>query len=77
MYVRFSTKIPYFVLFQQKTWLPWAIFFIDWLKFEKMFSSKTADPNNLLHSTNDVCKILYTNYLCNFVLVIKPGGATI
>jgi hypothetical protein len=46
-------------LTRQKTWLPWKIFVSDRLDFKKSVPHKTTFPNDLYHSTNDVCEARY------------------
>ena len=71
MFVRSSIKSDILNLTRQKTWPPWTIFVSDWLEFKKSVPHKTTIPNDLYHSTNDVCKAHYKNDLFNLDPVKK------
>jgi hypothetical protein len=54
-----STKIPHFILIQQKTWLPWPILGSVWLKLLRIFSIETIVPIGTKLCKNVVFEVLY------------------
>jgi hypothetical protein len=47
IYGRSFIKIANFVLIREQTWPPQAIFVFDWLISKKIFSSETADQDEM------------------------------